>query len=99
MAWATSTRRSRLPANWATLRRTVAHRAHGQCQWTTNHTRCHLPGTDCDHIIANDDHTLSNLQWLCHDHHRLKTNSESAAGRRRTAAVGNHPRERHPGLC
>lgn len=63
--WASSTRRSELPADWPAIRAAVARRAHGQCEWVgepiaddqpsashpepSTNHRCTNAGTDCDH--------------------------------------------------
>jgi hypothetical protein len=58
-AWAGSTRKARLPANWAELR-AEAHRRNPA------HI-CHLclkPGaSELDHIVQGDDHRQENLDW------------------------------------
>ena len=81
--WNSSTRGSRLPFDWHTRRTRVRDRAGGQCEHTDNGVRCTRPGTDCDHITAGDDHSLTNLQWLCAPHHKQKTQQEATAGLRR----------------
>lgn len=40
---------------------------------------CTNEATDIDHIIAGDDHSLSNLAPICSGHHKRKTHSESFA--------------------
>ena len=79
--FATSTRRAELPSNWQSLRKITRRRAQGRCEWTTNGVRCTARGTDCDHIDDPDNHSPSNLQWLCHDHHEIKTKAEAKAAR------------------
>lgn len=99
--WASSSRSARLPANWQKLRGNVKRRAGGQCEAVEFGRRCAEPGTDCDHVIPNDDHDLANLQWLCGAHHKAKTARESAAAARvaRASRPGRRrPREPHPGL-
>lgn len=83
MAWATSNRRDRLPANWERLRARVIRRAGGVCQGVLFDTgqRCNATGTDVDHITPGDDHGLDNLQLLCRWHHTQKTQAESATAR------------------
>nr|WP_307860521.1 HNH endonuclease signature motif containing protein [Actinokineospora baliensis] len=56
------------------------------------------PSTEVDHVIAGDDHALSNLQGVCGPCHRAKSSSEGG----RAAAAARHParvrpREPHPG--
>lgn len=79
--FATSTRRAELPANWQTLRKITRRNAGGRCEWMTNGIRCTARGTDCDHIDDPDDHSVDNLQWLCHPHHEIKTKAETTAAR------------------
>lgn len=97
MAWSTSDRRQRLPANWATLRRQTRDRAHGLCQAKQHDPHCDGTGTDADHSTPGDTHRLENLQWLSAPCHRAKTARETAARNRQTAALKRRPVERHPG--
>lgn len=85
--FATSNRRAELPSNWKSLRKIVARRADYQCEWVERGRRCQTRGTDCDHIGDRHDHRLSNLRWLCHPHHEVKTKEEAAAGRRRNSPL------------
>ena len=96
MAWTTSTRSKRLPKDWAKRRTQARDRAHGQCQATHHHPRCPGTGTECDHIIPGDDHSLANLQWLSKECHQAKTAREAAA--RSRARTRLRPAEKHPGL-
>lgn len=93
--WGSSARRTQLPPNWPKLRAQARKRANGQCQATDDGVRCPLAGTDCDHIGDPYDHSLDNLQWLCRDHHQIKTIAERPAPIRVTTR--RRP-ERHPGL-
>lgn len=96
MTWNTD-RRDRLPANWQQLRAAVRLRAGGRCEALDDYgQRCRERGTDCDHIIAGDDHSLAALQWLCRWHHARKSASEGAAAAHRVTQ--KRPPERHPGL-
>ena len=95
--WAGSTRRSRLPSNWSTLRDTVISQARGICQATMRDgSRCTDRGTDVDHIERGDNHDLSNLQLLCKWHHGKKTAYE--ANQARPRLTEKRPPESHPGL-
>jgi 5-methylcytosine-specific restriction protein A len=85
-----------LPSNWPTLRRMVATRAGGQCQWVDEQGRCTNAGSECDHIEDRDNHDPSNLQWLCAEHHRMKTIAQAAAARARRGTI-NRPKRPHPG--
>lgn len=104
MAWATSTRRQRLPANWDTIRTQVRDRAHGRCQGqdvlkvgAIGHApRCNGKGNDADHIKPGDDHGMGNLQWLSTPCHTAKTARETAE-RNKAQAEARRRTERHPG--
>jgi 5-methylcytosine-specific restriction protein A len=97
-AWETSSpRRDRLPANWKNLRDIVIERASGQCQaLMRDESPCPDKGTDVDHIVAGDDHALTNLQLLCRWHHNKKSSLEGNTTRKRPTE--RHPPESHPGL-
>jgi 5-methylcytosine-specific restriction enzyme A len=95
-AWAGSTRRSRLPADWNQRRDAVKRRAAGYCEGISleGETRWHVPtcdgiGTECDHDKRGDNHALWNLRWLSHDCHEYKTKAERPTRTR--------PQPRHPG--
>lgn len=100
--WQGSTRRSRLPDDWESRCKPEARRRNPQqiCHW------CQLPGGDeLDHLIAGDDHSPDNLDWIhgwravksgvskrnCHGE---KSGAEGAAARPRE----KRPRETHPSL-
>lgn len=74
-AWATSTRRRRLPSNWRRIRLAAMQRDQHTCRV------CGEPATEVDHIAAGDDHSMGNLQALCTPCHQAKTKVESAVGR------------------
>ena len=98
--WSGSNRKERLPHGWEQRRATTRDRAGGRCQATMRDgTRCIETGTDCDHIVHGDNHSLSNLQWLCRWHHDKKTAREALEARRyipRPSA--RKPQEKHFGL-
>lgn len=96
--WHTSDRRGRLPANWEAVRRQVAERAHYECQAKVHAVGCNGVGTDCDHIVPGDNHSLDNLQWLSAECHKAKTARESAERNTRRKQMRLHPSETHPGL-
>ena len=88
--WTGSTRRSRLPADWAQRRAAVLTR-DPICR------HCHqAPATEADHIKAGDDHRLTNLQGLCLPCHLIKSSAEGHAAR--YAHPRRRPTEPHPGL-
>lgn len=95
MAWHTSDRRERLPANWAHLRALVRARAGGRCEAEVHVVGCDLVGTDCDHRIPGDDHSPSNLLWLSAACHKAKTAKESAE-RNRLRAKMRKRKDAHP---
>jgi 5-methylcytosine-specific restriction protein A len=103
--WETSDRRSRLPDNWPALCRLVKRRAKEtsklgieQCQARLpSGKRCPRKGTDVDHKVAGDDHSLNNLQLLCPTHHERKTVKEAAEGRAAFRRSKYRPSEDHPG--
>lgn len=94
----TPDRKSRLPENWADLRRQVEARAGGRCEIVKgNGKRCWDRGTDCDHIVRSDtDHSLENLQWICTWHHQRKTSAEANAAQAGKRPTSKHPGEAHP---
>lgn len=97
--WSNSNRRTQLPGNWATLRKSVMERDNRLCQHIRYDTGlpCYLAATDVDHIEPGDDHRLSNLQALCAWHHRQKTGRESGEARKAKSA-GRGRKPRHPGV-
>lgn len=96
--WNISDRASRLPTDWAWRRQIVRDRAHNRCQAEHHAPGCDGIGTDCDHIIQGDDHSLDNLQWLSHACHKAKTEQENAERNHMKAAQRLHPKERPPGM-
>lgn len=58
--------------------------------------RCSAVGTDCDHVIRGDDHSLTNLEWLCARHHSIKTAAEGAEAKAAKRASGRRKPEQHP---
>lgn len=98
MAWSTSDRRHRLPHDWPKLRAQTRKRADGRCEWVLDSgARCPTPGTDCDHVTPGDDHSLSNLQWLCYPHHKVKTQQDNAEAQAVRQALRARPTQPHPG--
>jgi 5-methylcytosine-specific restriction endonuclease McrA len=68
--WHGSTRRLRLPSNWAALRTTVLDR-DALCRVCLREV-----ATEVDHIDPGDDHSLSNLRGICHGCHATKSGRE-----------------------
>ena len=88
--WDRSTRASRLPGNWGTLRRKVLERDNYRCTWVVvtreGRYRCERKATEVDHIQRGDDHSLENLRGLCHEHHDIKTRREGIEQRMKNKA-------------
>jgi len=98
-----SSRRRKDPPGWAAIRQVVIKRAMSVCQHLPQggqaSERCHLQGTEVDHIVnlaQGGSESLDNLQLLCAWHHKRKTALEASANRPRLTE--RHPGERHPGL-
>ena len=100
MAWqGSSDRKSRLPANWRQLRAVVLERCGGRCEVVKKSgVRCWDKATDVDHIVAGDDHSLSNLRGICDWHHKRKSSQEGVEARRAKRSVLRREPEAHPGL-
>src|SRR5690606_20028600 len=99
MAWTGSTRRSRLPKNWPSLRRRVLRRDKSLCQMPFSDGRlCGAEATDVDHIIPGDDHSMTNLRALCAWCHARKSASEGGTAAARTRVLIDRPRPTHPAL-
>lgn len=98
MPWENSTRRQRLPRNWPSIRQQVFRRDRDLCQVRLEDTGtiCGDPATEVDHIVAGDNHDLSNLQAICTWHHRRKSSAEGAAARPKFESRFRKP-EAHPG--
>ena len=78
--WATSTRASRLPSNWSTIRQAVRKRDHGTCQ-ACDGAKCGNRQLEVHHIGSPDDHRLANLVLLGHNpcHDEITTTQSKAA--------------------
>lgn len=87
--WAGSTRATRLPPNWKTIRRRILQRDNHRC------VICGEPATEVDHVIAGDDHAPVNLRSLCVHHHRRKSSVEGNAARWKNRHREPEP---HPGV-
>jgi hypothetical protein len=98
MPWSTSNRRASLPPDWAQRRKLCITRAGGQCEHRDSRgKRCPQPATDADHRTDRMNH--DDLQALCSDHHKQKTQREARAAQhaKYTAAKKRAP-EPHPGI-
>jgi 5-methylcytosine-specific restriction protein A len=103
VAWSTSNRKSRLPADWPQRCKVILKRDGYRCQHVRYDTgaKCGAYANQCDHKDQDRswDHSYANLQSLCEHHHSVKSSSEGgnaaakAAARRRDAK-----KRRHPGL-
>ena len=99
MAWATSDRKSRLPANWPSLRAAVFERCKGRCEvLKKDGSRCYDRATECDHIKAGDDHSLENLRGICKWHHARKSAQEGVDAKRALNEILYRKPEIHPGI-
>lgn len=94
-SWKGSTRRHRLPGDWASRRTRVLARDGGRCTWLDNNQRCPEPASEVDHIDRHSGDDLPNLRSLCRWHHSRKTSREGNASRRRLSSRRNP--EPHPG--
>lgn len=97
MPWDTSTRRSRLPKDWATTRRRILHRDAGRCTAQPHAPGCTGQATDVDHITPGDNHTDANLTSLSTACHKAKTQQEAQRARAQRPGYTRTP-EAHPGL-
>lgn len=68
--------------------------AGGCHRW--HHPACTMRATDVDHIIAGDNHELSNLQALSHACHTAKTTRENTAAKARMRATATREQPPHP---
>lgn len=66
----------------------------GHRRW--HHPACDMHATDVDHIVAGDNHELSNLQALSHACHTAKTAHENAVAKARMRATATRERPPHP---
>jgi 5-methylcytosine-specific restriction endonuclease McrA len=74
--WAGSTRRQRLPKNWARIRKRILRR-DPVCSICGE-----SPSTEIDHLRPGDDHGDSNLQGLCSPCHASKSGREGREAQR-----------------
>ena len=99
MAWATSNRKERLPANWSKLRHQVMARCGGRCEvLKKDGSRCRDSATDVDHVVPGDDSSLANLRGICQWHHARKSALEGVAAKRELNSILYRKPETHPGI-
>jgi 5-methylcytosine-specific restriction enzyme A len=79
--YAKSTRRKRLPSNWASLRRQVLRRDAYLCHcrdpahlWHVD--ECNAFANEVDHVVFGDNHDIDNLSAICHRCHMSKSGHE-----------------------
>ena len=72
----------------------TTERQRGQHRW--HHPACTMRATDVDHIVAGDNHELSNLQALSRACHTAKTTHENTAAKARIRAAAARERPPHP---
>lgn len=80
--WRNSTRKSRLPGNWGTLRKRILIRDRHSCYL------CGAYAYRVDHIVAGDNHDPSNLAAICDDCDRTKSHAEGVEAKRRYGQHG-----------
>lgn len=92
--WEGSTRRNRLPRDWAKRRLKVLARDGGRCQLREKPGEpiCGARGNEVDHIQRGDDHSLENLRVLCRMHHAVKSAREGG----QSFTPLHRPPGRHP---
>ena len=101
MAWHTSNRRKRLPANWAALRRTVLARDGFRCQWRLGERQCGAEATEVHHLneagrnFGVEDNQPEALVSLCTEHHQIATQTYAREQRLAKAAK---MAPKHPGV-
>ncbi|WP_084457690.1 HNH endonuclease [Nocardia caishijiensis] len=93
--WENSTRKDRLPPDWARRRSQALRRDGRRCQ--IRDPECSDTATEVDHVIQGDDHSLPNLRAVCTGCHRRKTSRDGVARRQALRAARLRPRDRHPG--
>ncbi|MDH6625710.1 5-methylcytosine-specific restriction protein A [Streptomyces sp. LBL] len=99
MAWAGSTRRARLPKDWARTRRRILRRDNHACQTRFSDGRmCGAPANQVDHVVPGDDHGDANLQALCQWCHTHKSSSEGGTAAALTRVRTDRPKPTHPAL-
>jgi 5-methylcytosine-specific restriction protein A len=77
--------KSTLPSNWGSLVARTRKAYQGKCARCRK--ECWATGS-CDHIInraSGGTHHISNLQWLCRDCHKAKSQRESKEGIKKSA--------------
>jgi hypothetical protein len=104
--WNGSTRKGRLPEDWATLRVAVLRRDKGVCQVQglikgskeDQGSSCSFVATEVDHVERGDNHALENLQAACRPCHLQKSVAEGHAQQARMRVARHRPSVVHPGL-
>jgi 5-methylcytosine-specific restriction enzyme A len=56
------------------------------------------PANEVDHIMNNDNHSLENLQAICPEHHKTKTQQEAQKARFVKIPKRARAGEPHPGM-
>jgi len=95
--WKGSLRAKRLPSNWGSLRKTVLLRDGHKCK--LQYPGCLGTATEVDHLLQGDDHSLTNLQAVCSDCHKVKTNKDRVVLLASRRKLRYRPGDRHPGLA
>lgn len=92
MAWESSRRLEKLPADWRQRVAYVKQRDQGRCQWRG----CTARGTDVDHIDRFGGDGYENLQLLCRTHHGKKSAAEGHAAKAELKKLLKHPGDGEP---
>ncbi|MFB7115755.1 HNH endonuclease [Streptomyces sp. NPDC056291] len=99
MAWQGSTRRARLPSDWARIRRRVLRRDSSACTNEFSDGRvCGEPANQVDHIVPGDDHSMANLRALCAWCHAHKSATEGGTAAAQKRVRTERPKQTHPAL-
>ena len=103
MAWRTSNRLDRLPANWASIRSGVLRRDDWRCQWVVGNRLCGARASEVHHLEEAygglDNDSPENLISICKEHHDIATRAYALEMRmRRQEQRSRMTFTGHPGL-
>jgi 5-methylcytosine-specific restriction protein A len=90
--WRGSNRASRLPSNWASLRRLALKRDDFKCRLCGG-----TEDLEVDHIERGDNHALENLRTLCRTCHKGKSSKEGNQAKAAMRAARFRKKPAHPG--
>lgn len=86
-----------LPPDWEQRRQRVFERDGWLCQLGFPEV-CTVRATECDHKGERDDHRLTELQAVCSECHKVKTQQQSREAIQSKAALARPPKRVHPAL-